>query len=270
MLHTIIRKTFNSEDAVSENKLAKGIDVSNVSYLAKAIKFFKHLGISFVRSGEVAPKGITIKIVDTDEVKILSPFVFEMSMEQLISLHRTIKSTGLSGKMIIQALTDSIQCLDEEVYVGLAHREGEINGEQIFKMFVDYVMEFLKLHHIPRKAISFANANSVYISLGGYKGTKHAFTRMFYDIYLALENGNKMQCPTFSFCNVCKHCKITVDGEVYCGKAFLAVPEGMSSSDVSRIYNEVIIRDGQMFSKWLVSDVDSCKFFKDRRPYIKK
>ena len=267
MLDKIIRKTLNIEDAETENKLAKGTDTSNVSGLSKAIKFFKNLGISFVRSEEVAPKGITIRIMDTDEVYVLSPFVYEMSMEQLISLHRSIKACGLSGKMIIQALTDAIQCLDEEVYVGLAHREEETDKERIFKMLKEYAMEFLKLHHIPRKSLSFANANTVYISLGGYKGLKHVFTRMFKDTYLALENSKKMQCPTFSFCNVCKHCKITVDGEAYCGKAMLAVPDGMEASDVSKIYNDVVIKDNQMFSRWLVEDIDECEFFKDRRPH---
>ena len=85
MLDKIIRKTLNMEDAETENKLAKGTDTSNVSGLSKAIKFFKNLGISFVRSEEVAPKGITIRIMDTDEVYVLSPFGYEMSMEQLIS-----------------------------------------------------------------------------------------------------------------------------------------------------------------------------------------
>lgn len=265
MLQTIIRKSLNSEDAVTENRLAIGYDMTNVSDLKKAITFFNKLGISFVRSGEPAPKGITIRIADTDEVKYISPFTYEMTMEQVISLHKLIKSTGLSGKMIVQALTDSIQCLDDEIYVGLAHREGETDGCRIFNIFKEYCLEFLKLHHIPRKSISFGNANNVYISLGGYKGIKHAFTRMFNDAYLALEN-TKMQYPTFSKCNVCKYCKITTDGEAYCGKAMLAIPSEMSAEDISKIYNEVVIRDNQMFSRWLVEDIEVCRFFKDRRP----
>ena len=47
----------------------------------------------------------------------------------------------------------------------------------------------------------------------------------------------------------------------------LAVPDGMEASDVSKIYNDVVIKDNQMFSRWLVEDIDECEFFKDRRPH---
>lgn len=263
LMKEIVRKTYTDG-----TEMAVGVDTTGLKELKKAIKFFNDLGVSFARNGEAAPKGITVYIKDVEKVNVKAPFIYEMGMEYLISLYRLIKTTGLSGRLIIQALTDAIQCLEPEVYTGVAHREGETNGVDILKIFVEYINEFLKIHHVPHRQINFATANSIYLSLGGFKGCKKIFMEAFKKVYIALENGRSSVPVSYHACNVCKRCKITTGCEAFCGKALIPVPENMTIEEAGQVYNDVIIHDGKVFTEWIVEDIADgrCQHFKDRRP----
>lgn len=244
-------------------------DTGIFSDLKKAMKFFREYGVNFTRNSDDVNKGITIRLVDVEGVNVKSPLFYEMSIEMLVSLYKKIIKSGINGRLLIQAFTDAIEELDPEVYVGIAHHEGESNGERIVGMYLEYIDGFFKIHNVPHRHMDFRTMNTICLCIGGYKGLRRLFTDAFKKLYIALVNNEEMCKPTYSVCNVCKHCKINVWGEAFCSKCINPVPDNMTANQISSMMHDVKIIDGSMYTSWIFDDKNACRFFKDRRPFKK-
>ena len=68
-----------------------GVDDVNSAAFAKAVKFFTGRGVSFIRNrDDMAYAGITFAITNVSEPIAITPLSFEISSDQLISLHKLV------------------------------------------------------------------------------------------------------------------------------------------------------------------------------------
>ena len=235
-----------------------GVDDVNAAAFAKAVKFFTGRGVSFIKNrDDMAYTGITFAITNTSEPIAITPLSFEISSDQLISLHKLIKRTGYSGSPIIQALTDAIAALDPEpLNYYIRHKCDD--AMRIFESCVAYLLKFLKLHKIPTKEFSFANTNAIVYTLGGYRGVKHAFVKMFENVYAGKE-------PVYSPCNTCKYAWFNDDGDILCERCNFEIPEDMKARNIVLSYgDDISVNDDKMFTHHIRRELDECRAFKRR------
>lgn len=235
-----------------------GVDDVNATAFAKAVKFFTGRGVSFIKNrDDMAYTGITFAITNTSEPIAITPLSFEISSDQLISLHKLIKRTGYSGSLIIQALNDAIDALDPELLNYYIRHKGD-DAMRIFESCVAHLLKFLKLHKIPTKEFSFANANAIVYTLGGYRGVKHAFVKMFENVYAGKE-------PVYSPCNTCKYAWFNDDGDILCERCNFEIPEDMKARDIVLSYgDDISVNDDKMFTHHIRRELDECQAFKRR------
>lgn len=235
-----------------------GVDDVNASAFAKAVKFFTGRGVSFIKSRyDMAYTGITFAITNASEPIAITPLSFEISSDQLISLHKLVKRTGYSGSLIIQALNDAIDAIDPELLGYYIHHKGD-DAMRIFESCVAYLLKFLKLHKIPTKEFSFANANAIVYTLGGYRGVKHAFVKMFEDVYTGKE-------PVYSPCNTCKYAWFDDDGYLLCERCNFEIPQDMTTRNIVLSYgDDISVNNGKMFTHHIRREIDECGAFKRR------
>lgn len=238
--------------------MAVGVDDVNANDFAKAVKFFTGRGVSFIKSrDDIAYTGITFAITNVSEPIAITPLSFEISSEQLISLHKLVKRTGYSGSLIIQALNDATDVIDPEILYYITSHKGD-DAKRIFESCVAYLLKFLKLHKIPTKEFSFANANAIVYTLGGYRGVKHAFVKMFKDVYAGKE-------PVYSPCNVCKHAWFNDDGDILCERCNFEIPGNMTARDIVLSYgDDISVNNDKMFTHHIRREIDECGAFKRR------
>lgn len=238
--------------------MAVGVDDVNASAFAKAVKFFTGRGVSFIKNrDDIAYTGITFAITNTSEPVAITPMSFEIISDQLISLHRLIKRTGYSGSLIIQALNDATDTIDPEILYYIIGHKGD-DAKRIFESCVAYLLKFLKLHKIPTKEFSFANANAIVYTLGGYRGVKHAFARMFEDVYAGKE-------PVYSPCNTCKYAWFDDDGDILCERCNFEIPGNMTARDIVSSYgDDISVNNDKMFTHHIRREIDECETFKRR------
>lgn len=235
-----------------------GVDDVNARDFAKAVKFFTGRGVSFIKNpDDMAYTGITFAITNASEPTAITPLSFEISSDQLISLHKLVKRTGYSGSLIIQALNDATDAIDPELLSYYTHRKGD-DAMRVFESCVAYLLKFLKLHKIATKEFSFANANAIVYTLGGYRGVKHAFVKMFEDVYTGKE-------PVYSSCNTCKYAWFDDDGDIRCEPCNFEIPGNMTARDIVLSYgDDISVNDDKMFTHHIRREIDECKTFKRR------
>ena len=235
-----------------------GVDDVNASDFAKAVKFFTGRGVSFIKNrDDIAYTGITFAITNTNEPTAITPMSFEISSDQLISLHKLVKRTGYSGSLIIQALNDATDVIDPEILYYITSHKGD-DAMRIFESCVTYLLKFLKLHKIPTKEFSFANANAIVYTLGGYRGVKHAFVKMLEDVYAGKE-------PAYSPCNTCKYAWFDDDNAILCERCNFEIPGNMKARDIVLSYgDDISVNDDKMFTHHIRREIDECETFKRR------
>lgn len=235
-----------------------GTDDTSSAEFAKSVKFFTSRGVNFIRRrDDMAYIGITFVITGVNEPIAITPLSFEISSDQLISLHKLIKRTGYSGSLVIQALNDAIGEMDSELLSYYTHRKGD-DAIRVFESCVAYLLKFLKLHKIPTKEFSFANANAIVYTLGGYRGVKHAFVKMFEDVYAGKE-------PVYSPCNTCKYAWFDDDGDILCERCNFEIPENMKARDIVLSYgDDISVNNDKMFTHHIRREIDECGTFKRR------
>lgn len=235
-----------------------GTDDTSSADFAKAIKFFTGRGVNFIKNrDDMAYPGITFVMANAIEPIAITPLSFEISSDQLISLHKLVKRTGYSGSLIIQALNDAIGEMDSELLNYYTHRKGD-DAMRVFESCVGYLLKFMKLHKIPTKEISFANANAIVYTLGGYRGVKYAFVKMFEDVYAGKE-------PVYSPCNTCKYAWFNDDGDIICERCNFEIPGNMTARDMVLSYgDDISVNDDKMFTHHIRREIDECGAFKRR------
>lgn len=239
-------------------KFSVGTDDTKSSDLAKAIKFFTGRGVNFIKNRDDIPyNGITFAITNASEPIVITPLSFEINSSELISLHKLVKRTRISGSLIIQALNDAIGEMDSELLGYFIHRKGD-DAMRVFESCVAYLLKFLKLHKIPTKEFSFANANAIVYTLGGYCGVKHTFAKMFEDIYAGKE-------PVYSPCNTCKYAWFDDKGDILCERCNFEIPGNMTARDIVSSYgDDISVNDDKMFTHHIRREIDECGAFKRR------
>lgn len=239
-------------------KFSVGTDDTKSSDLAKVIKFFTGRGVNFIKNRDDIPyNGITFAITNASEPIAITPLSFEINSSELISLHKLVKRTRISGSLIIQALNDAIGEMDSELLGYFIHRKGD-DAMRVFESCVAYLLKFLKLHKIPTKEFSFANANAIVYTLGGYCGVKHTFAKMFEDIYAGKE-------PVYSPCNTCKYAWFDDKGDILCERYNFEIPGNMTARDIVSSYgDDISVNDDKMFTHHIRREIDECGAFKRR------
>lgn len=235
-----------------------GVDDVNAAAFAKAVKFFTGRGVSFIKNrDDMAYTGITFAITNVSEPIAITPLSFEISSSELISLHKIVKRTRYSGSLIIQALNDAIDALDPEILNYFISHRGD-DAMRIFESCVAHLLKFLKLHKIPTKEFSFANANAIVYTLGGYRGVKHAFVKMFENVYAGKE-------PVYSPCNTCKYAWFDDKGDILCERYNFEIPGNMTARDIVSSYgDDISVNDDKMFTHHIRREIDECGAFKRR------
>ena len=235
-----------------------GVDDVNAAAFAKAVEFFTGRGVSFIKTrDDMAYTGITFAITNVSEPIAITPLSFEISSSELISLHKLIKRTRYSGSLIIQALNDAIDALDPEILNYFISHRGD-DAMRIFESCIAHLLKFLKLHKIPTKEFSFANANAIVYTLGGYRGVKHAFVKMFENVYAGKE-------PVYSPCNTCKYAWFDDDGDISCERCNFEIPGNMTARDIVSSYgDDISVNDDKMFTHHIRRELDECQAFKRR------
>lgn len=254
-----IKNVIRSQHVSADYPNNRGVENTSMRSATKAIAFFTDLGINIVDEGvETAEGGITIHLSEKGDTRILSPFEYEINVFKLVMAYHAIKTTGLSGRLIIQAMNDAVMELDDETYNSIKNQKGDI----FIKEFASCMKQFLKIHGLPYKTPTFKTANTIYVSLGGYKNIKRIFIEAFKKL---AANNNNVAC--FHACNICKYHKVNHYNESYCDMMLLPIPDGLTTEELGK-YKEIKIHDGKLYSKWIVDNTEEgrCRCFKDRRP----
>lgn len=249
-----IKNVIRNQHVSADYPTNRGVENTSMRSATKAIAFFTDLGINIVDEGfETTEGGITIHLSEGD-TRILSPFEYEINVFKLVMAYHVIKTTGLSGRLIIQAFTDAIIELDE-TYDIIKNQKGDI----FVKEFASYMKQILKIHGLPYKTPTFKTANTIYVSLGGYKNIKRIFMEAFEKVA-----NNNVAC--FHACNICKYYKMDNHNNSYCDYILNKIPDGLTTEELGR-YKEIKVHDGVLYSKWIIdTNKEMCRYFKDRRP----
>lgn len=239
--------------------------ISNVreNEFADCVKYLRSIGFNVCDNTITNIENnhrLLIVIEDTstsNKITELSPYEFLMGRKALMNFTQKINIIGVSMSVIIRAYADTLTKFDESRILEL--RKYKLED------VIDYIGSVLGHAgvNLNKKKINPSVFSQNLRFLGGYQGLSAIITDCVEEFTCGDEEPNVQGVD--SMCHTCKHCKFDENGIRYCDAAQFSVPKDFTVERVQKIYPDVEIYNGTMYSNYVPLGTTTCNVCSKRR-----